>query len=69
MMCHPFQAENPAKQDSLFYVNLPSHDFFANRALPSLVPLPVPDFLQILTIFSDVLLVLNQLVIHLLDQE
>ena len=32
------------------------------------MPLPVPDFIQILAILSDVLFVLNKLVVHLLNQ-
>ena len=33
------------------------------------MPFPVSDFFQILSIFSDVLLVLNQFVVHLLNQD
>lgn len=52
-----------------FYICKYKVEFWIRKRLILFMPFPVSDFFQILSVFSDVLLVLNQFVVHLLNQE
>ena len=57
------------KVPGYFYICKYKVEFWIGKRLVLFMPFPVSDFFQILSVFSDVLLVLNQFVVHLLNQE
>ena len=57
------------KVPGYFYICKYKVEFWIGKRLVLFMPFPVSDFFQILSVFSDVLFVFNQFVVHLLNQE